>query len=310
LALNLPGNAADTDACNAGDTAAILAKFRQYTLPAPDSPQHRWIVSQATEGWRITEYSGLRVLARCKAMSKADELNGVHRGEVEFQYDASRTTQLPGLTSAGLQWSEWSEWTDSLKPLGKAQEEELDPTMKVLYRLAVAADTRDRRIPFRKSQAKFQFEWEYDEASLHPTLMAAADVSRFFDTADSEAAKLRVAEAKQPKPGQEESAPASDAQRWATPAKITRPANPDDYYPPGSMRREEQGSPVVQACIGPKGQLLREPVITDTSGFPELDMAAVKIAKATRYAAGTDEQGTAIPESCIKFKVKFALDNN
>ena len=94
-----------------------------------------------------------------------------------------------------------------------------------------------------------------------------------------------------------------------TPAKMTRPANPDDYYPPGSIRREEQGSPVVQACVGPKGQLLREPVVTDTSGFPDLDGAAVKVAKATRYAPGT-EAGTALAESCIKFKVKFVLKNN
>jgi hypothetical protein len=28
--------------------------------------------------------------------------------------------------------------------------------------------------------------------------------------------------------------------------------------------------------------------VTDTSGFPDLDGAAIKIAKATRYAAGTD----------------------
>src|SRR6188508_2079854 len=94
-----------------------------------------------------------------------------------------------------------------------------------------------------------------------------------------------------------------------TPAKMTRPVNPDDYYPPGSIRREEQGSPVVQACVGPGGKLLREPVVTDTSGFPDLDAAAVKVAKATRYAAGT-ENGSALPESCIKFKVKFVLKNN
>src|SRR5262245_11807873 len=93
------------------------------------------------------------------------------------------------------------------------------------------------------------------------------------------------------------------------PAKMTRPANPDDYYPPGSIRREEQGSPVVQACVGPGGRLLRDPVVTDTSGFPDLDGAAIKVAKATRYAAGT-ENGTALPESCIKFKVKFVLKNN
>src|SRR5262245_54408485 len=94
-----------------------------------------------------------------------------------------------------------------------------------------------------------------------------------------------------------------------SPAKMTRPVNPDDYYPPGSIRREEQGSPVVQACVGPSGKLLREPVVTDTSGFPDLDGAAIKVAKATRYAAGT-ENGTALPESCIKFKVKFVLKNN
>jgi protein TonB len=94
-----------------------------------------------------------------------------------------------------------------------------------------------------------------------------------------------------------------------SPAKMTRPVNPDDYYPPGSIRREEQGSPVVQACVGPNGRLLREPVVTDTSGFPDLDGAAVKVAKATRYAPGT-EAGTALAESCIKFKVKFVLKNN
>jgi len=94
-----------------------------------------------------------------------------------------------------------------------------------------------------------------------------------------------------------------------SPARMTRPVNPDDYYPPGSIRREEQGAPVVQACVGPGGKLLREPVVTDTSGFPDLDGAAVKVAKATRYAAGTDN-GSALPESCIKFKVKFVLKNN
>jgi len=42
---------------------------------------------------------------------------------------------------------------------------------------------------------------------------------------------------------------------------------------------------------------------------PDLDGAAVKVAKATRYGPGT-ENGSALPESCIKFKVKFVLKNN
>jgi periplasmic protein TonB len=104
-------------------------------------------------------------------------------------------------------------------------------------------------------------------------------------------------------------APPPPPRAAGSPAKMTRPVNPDDYYPPGSIRREEQGSPVVQACVGPKGQLLRDPVVTDTSGFPDLDGAAVKVARATKYAAGT-EGGSALAESCIKFKVKFVLKNN
>lgn len=91
-------------------------------------------------------------------------------------------------------------------------------------------------------------------------------------------------------------------------ARMKSPVNPDDYYPPGSIRRGEQGSPVVQACVGPSGKLLREPVVTDTSGFPDLDGAAIKVAKATRYAAGT-VNGTPLPESCIKFRVKFGRNN-
>ena len=90
-------------------------------------------------------------------------------------------------------------------------------------------------------------------------------------------------------------------------ARMVRPVNPSDYYPAGAKRRKEQGSPVVQACVGPSGELLREPVIIESSGFPELDSAVVKIAKATRYAAGK-ANNTPLPESCIKFKIKFELN--
>jgi protein TonB len=89
-------------------------------------------------------------------------------------------------------------------------------------------------------------------------------------------------------------------------AKMKSAADPDQFYPPGAKRREEQGSPVVQACVGANGRLIREPVVTETSGFPELDGAAVKVAKANRYSPAT-EGGTALPESCVKFKVKFVI---
>ena len=67
---------------------------------------------------------------------------------------------------------------------------------------------------------------------------------------------------------------------------------------------------MVLACVGPNGKLLREPVVTDTSGFPELDNAAIKVAMASRYAAGTDARGKAFPESCVKFKIRFSIGSD
>src|SRR5690349_756390 len=92
----------------------------------------------------------------------------------------------------------------------------------------------------------------------------------------------------------------------ATPVRITRAVNPNDYYPPKSVLQGQLGSPVVEVCVGPTGALLRDPLVTDTSGFPELDKAAVKVAKDMQYAAAT-ENGVPLEESCVKFKVKFDL---
>ena len=90
------------------------------------------------------------------------------------------------------------------------------------------------------------------------------------------------------------------------PARPTEVANPIDYYPPDAKRREEQGAPIVLACVSADGKLVGEPEIVQSSGFPELDAAAIKVAKASRYAAAT-ENGVALPKSCLKFKVKFVI---
>jgi TonB family protein len=91
-------------------------------------------------------------------------------------------------------------------------------------------------------------------------------------------------------------------------AVATRAANPGDYYPSGSISRGEQGAPLVRACVGPDGRLLREPIVTESSGFSALDKAGIKVAKATRYAAGM-QNGIPLPESCVEFKVNFVLRN-
>jgi TonB family protein len=101
---------------------------------------------------------------------------------------------------------------------------------------------------------------------------------------------------------------------WSTPdeqpgpgsASVTIPAAPDLFYPQGSKRRGEQGAPLVEACVGPSGKLLRNPEVVVSSGFREIDAAAIKVAKASRYKAGT-EDGVPLPESCIKFKVRFLV---
>jgi len=100
-----------------------------------------------------------------------------------------------------------------------------------------------------------------------------------------------------------------DALQAGSPAMITSPVNPADFYPPGSIRRNEQGSPVVLVCVGPNGRLLRDPVVSDSSGFPDLDGAAIKVARASKYAPGT-AGGSAMAESCIKYEVRFTLKNN
>jgi TonB family protein len=90
-----------------------------------------------------------------------------------------------------------------------------------------------------------------------------------------------------------------------SPVKITSMVNVDAYYPPEARRRGEQGAPVIRACVGPSGALLREPELRTPSGFPDLDTAAIQVAKAMRYAGGV-ENGAPAQESCISFKVKFA----
>jgi TonB family protein len=81
-----------------------------------------------------------------------------------------------------------------------------------------------------------------------------------------------------------------------------------DQPPAGSARPQEQGAPVVKACVGPDGKLLRDPIVTTTSGSSEVDAAAIKVAKATRFSASKDK-GDPLAESCIQFKVKFKLAN-
>lgn len=90
----------------------------------------------------------------------------------------------------------------------------------------------------------------------------------------------------------------------AAKAGLIRAANPNDYYPPGSKRREEQGAIIVRAHIN-AASCATEFAVVASSGFVDLDQAAIRVAEASRYAAATDN-GVA-SEGYLSFKVRFVI---
>lgn len=85
---------------------------------------------------------------------------------------------------------------------------------------------------------------------------------------------------------------------------ITSRPDVSDYYPEQARREGQEGRPQIKVCIDAKGKLASAEV-AQSSGFPLLDEAAVKVAKATRYKAATSE-GKPV-ESCATLPVKFEL---
>jgi len=81
--------------------------------------------------------------------------------------------------------------------------------------------------------------------------------------------------------------------------------NPDDFYPPASIRMEEQGAVGVRVCIGPNGKLAEAPLVARTSGFARLDEAAVKLARVGNYRAGSIN-GAPTTE-CLQLPIRFHM---
>jgi protein TonB len=89
-----------------------------------------------------------------------------------------------------------------------------------------------------------------------------------------------------------------------TPLRPTYAPAVSDYYPDSSRRAGEQGRALVKVCVTAAGKLDNAEVTT-TSGFPDLDGAAIKYAKAMKFKAATSE-GKPV-ESCSNLPVKFEL---
>jgi protein TonB len=77
-----------------------------------------------------------------------------------------------------------------------------------------------------------------------------------------------------------------------------------DYYPESSRRAGEEGRTMVKVCVNAAGKIESAEIQT-TSGFPALDQAAVKLAKASRFKPATQE-GKPI-STCAPLPVKFSL---
>jgi protein TonB len=101
----------------------------------------------------------------------------------------------------------------------------------------------------------------------------------------------------------EKAPPAPPPLRKVVRARALKLPNSADYYPPASIRLEEQGSVGIKACVGPNGKLSEAPTVVTGSGSARLDEAAVRLAKAGRYAAGSIDG--APTTDCYSFRIKF-----
>jgi TonB family protein len=79
----------------------------------------------------------------------------------------------------------------------------------------------------------------------------------------------------------------------------------EDFYPPASIRLEEEGNVGVKVCVAPNGKLAEPPTVVASSRSARLDEAAIKLAKAGRYVAGSIDG--APTTDCFSFRVKFEL---
>ena len=77
--------------------------------------------------------------------------------------------------------------------------------------------------------------------------------------------------------------------------------------PSESRRLHEEGVTRVRACVDEKGRLTSDPVVTLSSGYPRLDEASIRLAKAGsgRYKPATQD-GKPIA-ACAEFNISWKL---
>lgn len=82
--------------------------------------------------------------------------------------------------------------------------------------------------------------------------------------------------------------------------------DPDSFYPASAIRQELEGKALVHVCVGPDGKLAEAPQIAQSTQSRVLDEAALRLARAGTYVAGSRD-GVAITD-CFNFQTKFQLN--
>ena len=80
-----------------------------------------------------------------------------------------------------------------------------------------------------------------------------------------------------------------------------------DFYPDKSRKLHEEGVTRVKACVDERGKLTGELVVTVSSGYPRLDEASLKVAKAgSGHYIPAMQDGKPIA-ACFEFNVAWKL---
>ena len=69
-----------------------------------------------------------------------------------------------------------------------------------------------------------------------------------------------------------------------------RAPNPDDFYPPASIRRGEEGAVTFEYSVDAQTRAPKDVAIVSASGFVDLDSAALKFARQVRVETACTDQ--------------------
>jgi TonB family protein len=87
--------------------------------------------------------------------------------------------------------------------------------------------------------------------------------------------------------------------------RLTRPADPGDYYPEAAKAQNVSGMAVVEVDVDPQGKLVDARVVNVDPADPQFGFAdaALEVARNTAYENSGAQTGS------VKFMVKFALED-